>query len=530
MAGKLMSAEEAVGLIGDNDVISVCGIVGALVPDKTMAALEKRFIETGSPRNLTVVFPVAVGDMYGITGMDRLAHEGLIKRLIGGSYVTAPASAEPPKIYEMIINNKVEAYNFPMGVLMHLHRDIAARRPGLITEVGLKTFVDPRITGAKMNDITTEDLVEVIEIHNKEYLFYKAFPVNAAIIRGTTADEYGNITMEHEVSLSLMIHMAMAAHNSGGKVIAQVKRVAAKGTLNPQLVKVPGILVDVIVIDEDQKQTTGIDYDPGTSGELKVPLAQLEKIPLGVEKVLVRRAMMALGKDYVVNLGFGMPSMIPRVALEEDLIDKITFTTEHGSVGGVPLAGLQFGGAINPQAMIESPTQFDFLCGAGINAACLAFAEVDGKGNVNVSKLSALPHVLAGVGGFIDIVHNVKKIVYCGTLNAGGVKVEVTDGKMEIIREGRITKFVDQVQHLTFNGAYAAEKGQDVIYITERGVFRLEPDGLALIEVAPGIDVEKDIVRNVDFKFKVADDLKEMDQRIFKEEPMGLKDSIDWAE
>jgi propionate CoA-transferase len=530
MAGKLMTADEAVGLVGNNDVVSVCGIVGALAPDKTLAALEERFMETGSPRDLTVVFPVAVGDMYGITGMDRLAHEGLIKRLIGGSYVTASASAKPPKIYEMIINNKVEAYNFPMGVLMHLHRDIAAKRPGLITEVGLKTFVDPRINGAKMNETTKEDLVEVIELNNKEYLFYKAYPVNVAIIRGTTADEDGNITMEHEVSLSLVVHMAMAAHNSGGKVIAQVKRVTARGTLNPQLVKVPGILVDAIVIDEDQKQATGIDYDPAASGEMRAPLAQLEKIPLGVEKVLIRRAMMALGKDYVVNLGFGIPSMIPRVALEEGIIDKVTFTTEHGSVGGVPLTGLQFGGSINPQAMIESPTQFDFLDGAGINAACLAFAEVDGKGNVNVSQLSALPHVLAGVGGFIDIVHNVKKIVYCGTLNAGGVKVDVKEGKVKIIREGRITKFVGQVQQLTFNGAYAAEKGQDVIYITERCVFRLGQNGLTLIEVAPGIDVEKDIAKNVDFKFKVADDLKEMDARIFKDDPMGLKESTDWTD
>lgn len=527
---KLMRAEEAVKWVKDGDIVSVCGIVGALAPDRVLATLERRFLESGSPRNLTVVFPVAVGDVSGITGMDRFAHEGLIKRLIGGSYVTAPASANPPKIYEMIINNKVEAYNLPMGVLMHLHREISAKRPGLITEVGLRTFVDPRINGAKMNEITKEDLIEVIKLNNKEYLFYKAFPVNLAIIRGTTADEDGNITMEHEISLSLMVHLAMAAHNSGGKVIAQVKRVAARGTLNPQLVKVPGILVDAIVVDENQKQATGIDYDPSASGELKVPIDQIERTPLNVEKILARRSLMALAKGYIVNLGFGIPSLIPRVTLEEGLIDRITFTIEHGSIGGIPLTGLQFGGSHNPQAMIESTTQFDFLDGAGFHAACLSFAEVDGKGNVNVSKLSALPHVLAGVGGFIDIVQNVKKIVFCGTLTAGGIKVDVEGGKLKITQEGRITKFVDQVQHLTFNGAYALEKGQDVIYIAERGVFRLEPDGLVLIEVAPGIDVKKDIAKNVDFKFKVADDLKEMDERIFREEPMGLKESTDWIE
>jgi len=523
-----MKAEEAVKLVKDSDVVSVCGIVGALVPDKTLAALEKRFLETGSPQNLTIVFPVAVGDVYGIPGMDRLAHKGLIKRLVGGSYVTAPASSEPPKIYKMIINNEVEAYNFPMGVLMHLHREIAAKRPGLISEVGLRTFVDPRINGAKMNDITKEDLVETMKLNDKEYLFYKSYPINVAIIRGTTADEDGNLTMEHEISLSLMVHLAMAAHNSGGKVIAQVKRVVARGILNPQLVKVPGILVDAIVVDENQKQATEIDHDPAASGERQAPLSQIEKVPFGLEKILARRSLMALSKGYVVNIGFGIPSLIPRVAIEEGLIDQIVFTIEHGSIGGVPLAGLQFGGSINPQAMIESTTQFDFLDGAGFHAACLAFAEVDGKGNVNVSKLEKLPHVLSGVGGFIDIAQNVKKIVYCGTLTASGVKVDVEEGKLKIVREGKITKFVDQVQHLTFNGDYALEKGQDVIYITERGVFKLGPDGLVLTEVAPGIDVEEHIAKRVDFEFGVAGDLKQMDARIFREEPMGLKQSTDW--
>jgi propionate CoA-transferase len=359
--------------------------------------------------------------MYGTAGTDHLAHEGLIKRVIGGSYVTAPAPSKPPKIYEMIFQNKIESYNFPMGALMHLHREIAARRPGLITTVGLRTFVDPRNSGAKMNEVTREDLIEVITLQGKEYLFYKAFPIHSAIIRGTTADEDGNITMEHESSFSIMLYLAMAARNWGGKVIAQVKRVANRGTLNPQMVKVPGILVDAVVIDENQTQATGIVYDPAVSGEVKKPLAKIDPVPMGMEKILARRSLMELSKGFIVNLGFGIPSLISQVAVEEGLFGEITYTVEHGAVGGVPLAGLQFGGAINPQAIIESNAQFDFLNGGGIHAACMAFAEVDGNGNVNVSKLAKMPHVLAGVGGFIDIIQNVKKVVYCGTLTAGGV-------------------------------------------------------------------------------------------------------------
>jgi propionate CoA-transferase len=299
-----MTAEEAVQIIKDGDSISVCGIVGGLVPEKVLSALEQRFLQSGSPRGLSLVFPVAVGDVSGTAGMDHLAHEGLIKRVIGGSYVTAPTSSKPPKIYEMIFANKIEAYNLPMGVLMQIHREIAAKRPGLVTEVGLKTFVDPRFNGAKMNELTKEDLVQVIQLQGKEYLFYKTFPIHAAIIRGTTADEDGNITMEHESSFSVMLYLAMAARNCGGKVIAQVKRVGARGSLNPQMVKVPGILVDAVVVDENQTQATGIVYDPAVSGELRKPWTRIDKVPMGVEKILARRSLMELRKGYVVNLGF----------------------------------------------------------------------------------------------------------------------------------------------------------------------------------------------------------------------------------
>ncbi len=485
-------------------------------------------METGSPRGLTVVFPVAVGDVYGLAGADHLAQEGMIRRVIGGSYVTAPASSPPPKLVAMIHQNKVEAYNFPMGVLMHLHREIAARRPGLLTQVGLRTFVDPRLNGAKMNDRTREDLIDILQLGGKEYLFYRSFPVHAAIIRGTTADEQGNISMEHEGSFSVMLPLAMAAHNCGGKVIAQVKRVAPRGHLNPQMVRIPGILVDAVVVDETQKQATGIDYDPAVSGEMRKPLGRIDPVPLTLEKAAARRALMELRKGDIVNLGFGIPSLISPIAAEEDLVDRVTFTIEHGAIGGVPLSGLQFGAAVNPEAIIDSASQFDFLTGGGIDAASMAFAEVDGQGNVNVSRLNKVPHALSGAGGFIDILHSVKRIIFCGTLTAAGIEGEISDGRLRIVKEGKVIKAVRELQHRTFDAAFAREKGQEVVYISERAVFRLDRDSLVLTEIAPGMEVRRDIQPAVQFDFRISPRLQEMDPRIFRPEPMGLKGSGSW--
>jgi propionate CoA-transferase len=379
-----------------------------------------------------------------------------------------------------------------------------------------------------MNERTQEDLIEVIQLHGKEYLFFRSFPIDVAIVRGTTADEFGNITMEHEGSFSLMLHLAMAAHNCGGRVIAQVKRMTPRGNLNPQLVKIPGILVDSVVIDEEQKQATGIVYDPAVSGEMKKILGRVESVALSIEKVVARRALMELRRGDIVNLGFGIPSLISPVAAEEDLIDKISFTIEHGAVGGVPLAGLQFGAAINPEAIIESSAQFDFLTGGGIDAAAMAFAEIDGKGNVNVSRLHKTPHALSGAGGFIDILNRVKRIIFCGTLTAGGIKAEVTDGRIKMIKEGKIIKCVRQLQHRTFDAGFAMEKGQQVIYVTERAVFRLNPKGLVLTELAPGMEVKRDIATVVEFEFQIAPDLKEMDARLFRPDSMHLKDTGPW--
>lgn len=518
----ILTADEAARLIPSGATVTVSSSAAQLVPDKILAGIEARFQAAGEPRGLTMVFPVAVGDSFGTVGMDHLAYPGLLKRLIGGSYVNGPASKPPPKIYAMILNDQVEAYNFPLGVLMHLHRDIAANKPGVITKIGLGTFVDPRDQGGRMNRVTPPDLVDVIQLRGEEWLLYRAFPIDVAVIRGTTADTHGNLTLEHEGVVLSILAQAMAAHNSGGKVIAQVKRVAAPGTLDPQKVKVPGILVDALVVDPEQRQNTGIAYDPAISGEIRTAQFPVEPLPLGVEKVIARRALCQLRPGNIVNLGFGISSLVPQVAFEEGVFDQLSFTVEQGAIGGLPLSGFAFGASHNPEAIIDSAAQFDLIDGGGVTAGCLAFAEVDAQGNVNVSRLAAQPHVLAGAGGFINIAQGTRKLLYCGTVTAGGLDIRVEDGRVRIVREGRFPKFVARTQHVTFNGAMAAKAGQEVWYFTERGVFRLTPEGPMLTEVAPGVDVERDLQARVEFPLRAAPDLRPMDARLFRAAPMGL--------
>lgn len=525
MAGRqkpILTAEEAARRIPSGAVVTVSSSAAQLVPDKVLAGIEARFLASGEPRDLTVVFPVAVGDSFGTIGLDHLAYPGLIKRLIGGSYVNAPASAPSPKIYAMIHADQVEAYNLPLGVLMHLHRDIAAKKPGVITKIGLGTFVDPRDQGGRMNRVTPPDLVEVIRLSGGEWLLYRAFPIDVAIIRGTTADEHGNLTFEHEGVVLAVLAQAMAAHNSGGTVIAQVKRVSVPGTLPPHLVKVPGILVDALVVDPEQRMNTGIAYDPAISGEIRTAGYPVEPLPLGPEKVIARRALCLLRPGDTVNLGFGISALVPQIALEEGVFDHLNFTVEQGAIGGLPLTGFAFGASHNPEAIIDSAAQFDLIDGGGITVACLSFAEVDAHGNVNVSRLAAQPHVLAGAGGFINIAQGTRKLVYCGTLRAGGLDIRVEEGRLHIIRDGKFPKFVARTQQVTFNGPLAAKQGQEVWYVTERAVFRLTSDGLLLTEVAPGIDVEKDIQAQIEFPLCLARNIRSMDARLFREEPLGL--------
>jgi acyl CoA:acetate/3-ketoacid CoA transferase len=523
----ILTAQEAARQIPSGAVVTVSSSAAQLVPDKVLAGIEARFLASGEPRDLTVVFPVAVGDSFGTIGLDHLAHPGLIRRLIGGSYVNAPASAPSPKIYAMIHADQVETYNLPLGVLMHLHRDIAAKKPGVITKIGLGTFVDPRDQGGRMNRVTPPDLVEVIHLLGEEWLLYRGFPVDVAIIRGTTADEHGNLTLEHEGVVLAVLAQAMAAHNSGGKVIAQVERVSVPGTLPPHQVKVPGILVDALVVDPEQRMNTGIAYDPAISGEIRTAGYPVEPLPLGPEKVIARRALRLLHPGDIVNLGFGISSLVPQVALEEGVFDHLHFTVEQGAIGGLPLAGFAFGASHNPEAIIDSAAQFDLIDGGGITVGCLSFAEVDALGNVNVSRLAAQPHVLAGAGGFINIAQGTRKLVYCGTLRAGGLDLRVEEGRLRIVRDGKFPKFVARTQHVTFNGPLAAKQGQEVWYVTERAVIRLAPDGLVLTEVAPGIDVERDIQEKIEFPLRLAPKVQPMDTRLFRVDPLGL--AAEWV-
>ena len=517
MKNKIVSATEAIAIIRDRDTVACSGFVGTGTPDELIVALEKRFLETGTPRDLTLMFAAAPGDGKD-RGVNRLAHEGLIKRVVGGHWALVP------KLGKLAVEDKIEAYNLPLGVISHLYRDIAAHRAGLLTKVGLRTFVDPRQDGGKINKLTTEELVRVMEIDGEEYLFYKAFPVTVAFIRGTTADLSGNITMEHEALILDSLAIATAARNSGGFVIAQVERIAAPGALNPRQVIVPGILVDCVVVSQPQyhHQTYRTEYNPAFAGEFKVPLTMLAPLPLDERKVIARRCAFELPMGGVVNLGIGMPEGVAAVAAEETVLNYVTLTAEPGVIGGVPQSGLDFGAAVNTEAVIAQNQQFDFYDGGGLDMACLGMAQTDAEGHVNVSRFGPK---LAGAGGFINITQNARRVVFAGCFTAGGLEIAVDDGQLRIVKEGRSRKFVKRVEQITFNGSYAAEKGVPVLYVTERCVFRRTADGMELTEVAPGIDVERDILAHMDFK-PIVKKPALMDARIFHEPLMMLEETL----
>ena len=519
---KVKTAAEAVALIRDGVTLAVSSSSGLCCPDAVLQAIGERFVAKGHPRGLTSVHPIAAGDMFGTEGVDHIALPGLITRIIGGSYPSGPTSAEPPRIWQMILAEEVAAWNVPSGILFDMLREGGGKRPGVLTKVGMETFVDPDQEGCAMNaSAKAQPLVRRVSFDGEDWLHFPPIRPDVALIRATSADENGNLSFEHEGATLGAMEMALAARNCGGLVIAQVKRVVQNGSLKPHDVRVPGILVDVVVEAPDQLQTTATAYDPAISGEVFRPLHSFSIPEFGVSKVIARRVAQELRQGWAVNIGFGISANVPRILLEEGLHGSVTWVIEQGAVGGIPLLDFKFGCASNAEAFVASPHQFSYFQAGAFDCALLSFLEIDAEGSVNVSRLAATPHRTAGAGGFVDITSRARKIVFSGNFNAGA-KMSLREGRLVIEKEGKIAKFVPKVDQISFSGRRARAQGQDITYVTERCVIRLEPQGLVITEIAPGVDLERDILAQAATPLAVSPGLKVMEQALFQPELIGL--------
>jgi propionate CoA-transferase len=512
-----VTADEAVRTIRSGDTLLIGGSGGGhAVPEALLAALGRRFAAETEPRDITALHPVGLG--HGATlGANHLAQEGLVRRVISGTLVNST------KMGELALAEKIDAYTLPQGALSQLMREMAAGRAGLLTKTGLHTFVDPRHEGGRQSKRAPNDLVELMNFRGEEYLFFKPYKIDVCFLRGTTADEDGNVTMEQEAVFLEMLSEAQATKRSGGIVIVQVRRIAKRGTLPAKQVKIPGILVDLVIVEPEQWQTYDTQFSPSYAGELRMPISDIDVLPLDTRKVIARRAALELFPGAICNLGSGVATGIANVAAEESTLDSVCLTNEQGLIGGAPASGNDAGASRNYSAMIDQPYQFDFYDGGGLDLAFLSFAEVDEEGNVNVSRFGGR---IVGPGGFINISQNARCVIFCGSFTAGRTEIAWPGGKTQIARDGEHRKFVQKVEQITYSGRYGRERSQRVFYVSERAVFRLAENGLELIEIAPGVDVERDVIARMEFRPAISPDLRIMDARLFRPAPMALAADI----
>jgi len=517
LSGKFITADQAALLVRDGDNVLVSGSGGGHgVPQKILDAVEQRFLDSGAPRDLCLIHVVGIGDRK-LKGAACFRHPGMIRRSVTSALV------DSPPLVDLARTNEIESYTLPQGVISQLMREMAAGRPGLITKTGLHTFVDPRQLGARQSASAAEDLIELIHIGGEDWLRFKPLPLDVVFLRGTTADERGNISMEQEAIPGEMLSSAQAARRQGATVVVQVKRLARAGTLPARQVKIPGILVDYVVVDPDQRQTYASDYNPSYAGELRVPLGNMTRLPFTERKIVARRAALELRKGAICNLGAGISTGVSAVAAEEGILDDIVLTNEQGFIGGAPVTGVDSGAAQNYDAMVDQPYQFDFYDGGGLDIAFLSFAEVDPHGSVNVSRFG---DKIVGIGGFVNISQNARKVVFSGTFTSGGLEIACEAGQLRIVTEGRHHKFVSGIEQICYNASFAAEQGRQAIFVTERAVFDVTPEGLRLIEIAPGIDLDSQVLAHMAFRPVIPETVKLMDRRLFRAEPVGMADDL----